>query len=80
MFNEEVSIKHGLSYISFCPLWILYNSKFIITATCLGTNAVVVTRVQCISLPENESHTKRASAPYYIFVHVGISNTEYTSE
>ena len=42
MFYEEIRIKQGIFYISFCPLWILYNSKFIIIATSLGTNVVVV--------------------------------------
>ena len=49
MFYEEIRIKQGFSKISFCPLRILYNSKFIIMATSLGTNAVVVTRVHCRS-------------------------------
>ena len=49
MLYEEIRIKQGLFYILFCPLRILYNSKFIIMATFLGTNAVVVTRVHCIS-------------------------------
>ena len=44
MFYEEIRIKQGLSYIS---LRILYNTKFILMATFLGTNAVVVTRVHC---------------------------------
>ena len=48
MFNEKIKIKQSLSYISFCPLRILYNSKFISMATSLETNAVVVTRVHCI--------------------------------
>ena len=47
MFYEEIRIKQGLSYISFCPLRILYNSEFILMATFLGKNAVVVTRVNC---------------------------------
>ena len=47
MFCEEIRIKQGISYISFCPLRILYNSKFILMATSLVTNAVVVTRVHC---------------------------------
>ena len=47
MFYEKIRIKQGLSYISFCPLRILYNSKFIIMKTFLGTNAVVVKRVHC---------------------------------
>ena len=47
MFYEEITIKQGLSYISFWPLRILYNIKFILMATSLGTNAVVVTRVHC---------------------------------
>ena len=46
MFCEETRIKQGLSYI-FCPFRILYNSKFILMAPSLGTNAVVVTRVHC---------------------------------
>ena len=46
MFCEEIRIKQGLSYISFCPLRIHYNSKFILM-TSLVTNAVVVTRVHC---------------------------------
>ena len=50
MFFEEIRIKQGLSYISSCPLRILYKSKFIIMATSLGTNAVVVTKVLCIGL------------------------------
>ena len=45
MYYEKIRINHGLSYISCCPLRILYNSKFIIMATFLRTNAVVVTRV-----------------------------------
>ena len=49
MFYRETRIRQGLSYISFCPLRILYNSKFILMATSLGTNAVVVTRVHYIS-------------------------------
>ena len=48
MFCEEIRIKQGLSYISFCPLRILYNSKFILMETSLGTNAVVVIRVHCM--------------------------------
>ena len=48
MFYEEIRIKQGLSYISFCPFRILYNSKFILMATSLGTNGVIVTRVHCI--------------------------------
>ena len=49
MFYEEIGIKQGLSYISFCPLRVLYISKFIIMATSLRTNVVVVSRVHCIS-------------------------------
>ena len=48
MFCEEIRIKHGLSYISFYPLVILYKSKFSLMAKCLETNAVVVTRVHCM--------------------------------
>ena len=47
MFYEEIRTKTNLSYISFCSLSSLYNSKFILMATSLGTNTVVVTRVRC---------------------------------
>ena len=43
-------MKQCLSYLSFCPLGILYNSKLILMATSLGTIAVVVTRVHCICM------------------------------
>ena len=33
---EEIRIKQSFSYILFCPLRILYDSKFIIMATFLG--------------------------------------------
>ena len=49
MLCEETRTKQYLSYISFCPLRILYDSKFIKMATSLGTNSVVVTRVHCMS-------------------------------
>ena len=48
MFCEEIRIKQGLSYILFCPLRILYNSKLILMAISSATNAVVVTRSHCI--------------------------------
>ena len=47
MFYDEIRIKQDISYISLCPLRILQHSKFIIMATFLGTNAVVVMRVHC---------------------------------
>ena len=47
MFYEEIRMKQGLSYISFCSLRISYNSKSILMATSLGTNTVIVTRVHC---------------------------------
>ena len=56
MLYEEMRIKYGLPYISFCPLIrILYNSKFILMATSLGTNVVVVTRVHWTSLSKYKS-------------------------
>ena len=45
MFYEEIRTKQELSYISICSLNILYNSKFILMTTSLGTNAVIVMRV-----------------------------------
>ena len=50
MFYEET--KQNLSYISVCSLSVLYNSKFILTVTPLGTNAVVVTRGHCFGHEE----------------------------
>ena len=47
MFYEEIRIKQDLP---FCPLRILYNSKFILMAISLGTKAVVVTGVHCNSV------------------------------
>ena len=47
MFYEEIRIKQCVSYISLCQLRILYNRKFILMATYLGTNAVIVTRDHC---------------------------------
>ena len=35
-FYEKIRIKQGLSYISFCPLRILYNSKFILNCNIFG--------------------------------------------
>ena len=49
MFYEEIRTKQELSFKSICSINILYNRKFILIATSLGTNAVVVTRVHCIS-------------------------------
>ena len=48
MFSEEIRTKLDLSYISIWSLSVPYNSKFILKATSLGTNVVVVTRVHCI--------------------------------
>ena len=47
-FFEEIWTNQNLSCISICSLSILYNSKFILMAASLVTNAVVVTRVHCI--------------------------------
>ena len=60
MFYEEIRIQEDLSYTLFCPLRILYNSKFIIMATFLGTNAVIVRRVYCNNIQLREwKHFKR---------------------
>ena len=53
MFYEEIRAKQDLSYISTCSLSILYNHNFILMATSLGTNDVVVTRVRCINRNQN---------------------------
>ena len=50
MFYEEIRIKQDRLYTLFCPLRILYNSKFVLMAAALGTNVDVVTRVQCITI------------------------------
>ena len=61
MFYEEIGIKEALFYISFRPFRILYKSKFIILATFLGTNAVVVTRVHCINMVVCSSSSSSSS-------------------
>ena len=71
MFYEEIGIKQDLSYTSLCPLRILYNSKFILMATSLGTNAVVVTRFHCMM--NNLSHNIRK----YTFGHVCPAKISY---
>ena len=52
MFYEDIRTKQDLSYISICLLSILYNSKFILMATSLETNFVVVTRVHCTQMTD----------------------------
>ena len=47
MFYDEMRIKQGLSYISFCPLRSHYNSKVILLQHLWEQNAIVVTSVQC---------------------------------
>ena len=51
MLYEEIGTNQDLSYIWICSLSILYNCKFILMATSLGTNAVVVTRVHSLYCP-----------------------------
>ena len=58
MFYGEIIIKQCLSYISFCPIKIIYNSKFILMATSLGTYLVVVMRVHGIYLFIHLFHAK----------------------
>ena len=55
MFYKEIGMKQGLSYLVFCPLRTLYNRKFILTATSLGANVVVVMRVHCTNIEKNIS-------------------------
>ena len=45
--TRKIRIKQCLSYIWFCSLRFHYNSNFILLATSLETNAIVVTRVHC---------------------------------
>ena len=55
MFYDEIKTKQKLSYIV-CSLRIPYNSKFILMAASLGTNAVVVTRVSQYMREEAKPH------------------------
>ena len=48
MFCEEITIKPGICCVTFCSFRLVYNSKFILMAISLGTNAVVVMRVRCV--------------------------------
>ena len=72
MFSEEIITKHDLSFISICSFSILYNSNFILTATSLGTNPVVVARVHCtiISLVENKINLQGRNVRKCTFEHV----------
>ena len=56
MFCEEIIIKQGLCYISFCPLRLFYNRKFILMATTPEKYAVVVTRFTVKYLPETTTY------------------------
>ena len=47
---RKVRTMQGLPYISNSLLRILYNSKFILMAMSLGTNAVVVKRVHYLTV------------------------------
>ena len=48
MLYDEIT-NQDLSYVSVCSLSILYNGKVILMTTSLGTNAVIVKRVHCIT-------------------------------
>ena len=61
MFCEEIRTKQDISYIAICSLRILYNSKFILMATSLRTNVVVVTRVQCLYAAIRNTYAFRGS-------------------
>ena len=76
MFYEIIRIKQGLSYILFCPLRILYNSKFIIMATYFGTNAVVVTRVHCTSIVANKDISQNSITEWQTVVSVSVCRAE----
>ena len=76
MFCQETRIKQGLSYISLCLLRILYNSKVILMATSLGTNAVVVTRLNCIQLGYNKELI-RFGWPWHNFQDHSSRKTEF---
>ena len=65
-FCEEIRIKHGICCISFFSLWILYNSKFVLMAISLGTNAVAVERVHCILGIDGHSYFYMAASDWFI--------------
>ena len=65
-----ISLAH---YIVFCSLRILYNSKFILMAKPLRTNAVIVMRVHyprihVFQLFKLSAHSKFQVAPFENFV------------
>ena len=65
-FYLKIRIKQGLSYISFCSLMSLYNSKFILMAASLRTNAVVVTRVHCTKFINNWTYCFSYCPPHWL--------------
>ena len=48
MFYEVLRTKQEPSYILICSLSTQYDSKLILMATSLGTNAVVVMNIHCL--------------------------------
>ena len=68
-----ISLAHYILFCSFCSLRILYNSKFILMATPLRTNAAIVMRLHhlCIhvfQLYKLSAHSKFQVAPFENFV------------
>ena len=71
--SEESTLlaKTGQDMLSKRKGWevsILYNSKFILMATSLGTNAVVVTRVHCIKVALGNKELKFESQFHRRFI------------
>ena len=84
MLYEEIKTKQDLSYISICSLSVLYNSKYILMATSLGANAVVVTRGHCNNNSNSKSNysnsdneLQRQSQNEIIFTHTQKSLEKY---
>ena len=84
MFYEEIRIKYCICCISFCSLRILYNSKFILTAISLGTNADLVQGFTVVGLQCVDSEDQVQPAHKYNLIKVyavySQSLVEYTVE
>ena len=71
-------MEQSLPYISICSLRIrFYNSKFILMATSLGTDAVVVMRVHCIFV---HTHWYNHSAAIPVGTEIHGNSSEYPQD
>ena len=78
MFYGDIRTKQDLSYVLICLFSILYNSKFIVMATSLGTNAVVHC-IRAVSSERLSSYTPKSFIRHLLsFIHSEVANDSVT--